>query len=203
MRCRRARRQITERRLQRLSPASERELTSHLAACEACPDDAADERLMARELATLREHPPLRIDVRARVLREIEDSQVVARREVPIRQLGWAALATAVVLAIVVLVAAKDFPPLIPQAVREARWVVGGIGSVASALSGPLEGLWVVTCSFGALGLDLLIAFGVILNKLAIVPQVMMVFCIAVMTSITTFVIARDLGLLPSPRKES
>ena len=202
MQCRRARRTITERRLQTLSPASERELQSHLAACAACAAEQVDERMVARELATLRREPPFRVDVTARVLRVITARRTIERRDVPVRQLGWAALATATALGVVVLVAWKGFPPLIPQAVREARWLLGGIESVASVVAVPLEALWAALHSVGELALDLLVAFSIIVNKLAIVPQAIMVFSLAVMTSITTFVIARDLGVLPSPRKE-
>jgi len=195
---------ITERRLREPSPAAQRELQAHLASCESCAADALVEGALARELALLREERLPSVDVRARVLREIAALGSVERREVPRRQLGLAVTATAAALGIVVWAAVSGFPPLLPRAVHEARWVVAGIAAFLSAFAGPLDAAAAVLRSLGGVTLDLLSALGVVLQTLAIVPQAVVALSVAAMTLITTYVVARDLRLLPTwaPRKE-
>jgi len=203
MRCRRARVAITERRLRQPSPGAQRELQAHLASCESCAADAFAEGLLAHELAVLREERLPRVDVRARVLREIAALESLERREVPRRQLGLAVAATAAALGVVAWAAASGLPALLPHAVHETRWLVEGIAAVASAFARPLDAAMAVLRSLGGITLDLLSAVGVVVHKFAIVPQAVVAFSVAVMTSITMYVVARDLGLLPAaPRKE-
>ena len=197
MRCRAARAAITDRRLGLLSEARETDLRAHLAACEACGAEALQEEVIARDLEVLRQAPPFEIDVRARVMREIEARGAVDRREISPRQVGWAALAAAGALAAVVLVAVVGFPPLLPEAIRETRWVVGGFGAVAGALAQPLLGLLEVLQSLGRVVLDLFVLASRYLNRLTVLNQVMMTLSLSTMMLVTTFVIARDLRLLP------
>jgi len=197
MRCRAARAAITDRRLGLLSGAREADLRAHLAACEACAAERLHEDVIARDLALLRRTPPIRIDVRARVMREIEARGVVDRREISPRQAGWAALAAAGALAAVVLVAVVGFPPLLPEAIRETRWVVGGVGAVAAALAQPVLGLLEIVQILGRVVLDLFVMVSRFLSRLAVVNQAMMALSLSTMLLVTTFVIARDLRLLP------
>jgi hypothetical protein len=197
MRCRGARAAITDRRLGLISEAREAELRAHLAECESCAAEELHEGVIASDLALLRQTPPMRIDVRARVLREIEARGPVDRREVSSRQVGWAALAAAGALAAVGIVAVVGFPPLLPEAIRETRWLVGGVGAVASAVAQPLLGLLVVVQSLGGVALDLLAKASHILSRLAVVNQVMMALSLSLMMLVSTYVIARDLRLLP------
>jgi len=197
MRCRGARTAITDRRLGLLSETREAELRAHLAECGSCATEYLHESVIAGDLALLRHTPPMRVDVRARVMREIEARGPVSRREVSSRQLGWAALAAAGALATVVIVAVVGFPPLLPEAIRETRWLFGGVGAVASALAQPLLGLLVVLQSLGGVALDLFATVSHILSRLAVVNQVMMALSLSLMMLVSTYVIARDLRLLP------
>lgn len=204
MRCRGARAAITDRRLGLLSEAREADLRAHLAGCETCAAEELHEEVIARDLELLRQAPPFRVDVRSRVMREIEARGAVDRREISPRQVGWAALAAAGALAAVVLVAVVGFPPLLPEAIRETRWVVGGVGTVATALAQPLLGLLEVVQIFGRVVLDLFVMASRFLSRLTVLNQVMMTLSLSTMMLVTTFVIARDLRLLPFavPRKE-
>jgi hypothetical protein len=197
MRCRGARAAITDRRLGRLSEARDSDLRAHLAECEDCAAEQLHENAIARDLALLRQTPPIRVDVRARVLREIEARGAVDRREISSRQVGWAAVAAAGALAAVVLVAVVGFPPLLPEAIRETRWVIGGVGTLASALAQPLHGLLEVVQVLGRVVLDLFVMGSRFLSRLAVVNQVMMALSLSTMMLVTTLVIARDLRLLP------
>jgi anti-sigma factor RsiW len=197
MRCRGARTAITDRRLGLLSVGREAELRTHLAECESCAAEELHEGVIARDLTLLRQTPPMRVDVRARVMREIEARGPVDRREVSPRQVGWAALAAAGALAAVVIVAVIGFPPLLPEAIRETRWLLGGVGAVASALAQPLFGLLVVLQSLAGVALDLFAKVSHILSRLAVVNQAMMALSLLLMMLVSTYVIARDLRLLP------
>jgi hypothetical protein len=197
MRCRGARTAITDRRLGLLRGAREAELRAHLARCERCASEELHESVIAGELALLRQTPAVRIDVRARVMREIEARGPVDRREVSPRQVGWAALAAGGALAVVVTVAVIGFPPLLPEAIRETRWVLGGVGAVASALAQPLFGLLVVLRSLSGVVFDLFAMVSHIMSRLAVVNQVMMAVSLSLMMVVSTYVIARDLRLLP------
>jgi hypothetical protein len=202
MRCRRARAAITERRLRTPSPAAARELQLHLTSCRSCAADALAEEVLARELAVSWEDLAPPIDVRARVLREIAVLESVERREVPRRQLGLAVVATAAALGVAAWLAVSGFPPLLPRAVHETRWLLEGITAVLSVFAGPLDAAVAVLRSLGGIALDLLSALGVVLDAFAVVPQALVVFSVAAMASFTAYVVARDLRLLPAPRKE-
>jgi len=197
MRCRGARTAITDRRLGLLSKAREAELRTHLAGCARCAAEELHEDVIARDLAVLRHAPPIRVDVRARVMREIEARGPLDRREVSPRQVGWAALAAALALAAVVTIAAIGFPPVLPEAIRETRWLLGGAGAVASALAQPLLGVLVVLESLAGVALDLFAKVSHVLSRLAVVNQAMMALSLLLMMLVSTYVIARDLRLLP------
>jgi hypothetical protein len=77
-----------------------------------------------------------------------------------------------------------------------------GITAVLSVFAGPLDAAVAVLRSLGGIALDLLSALGVVLDAFAVVPQALVVFSVAAMASFTAYVVARDLRLLPAPRKE-
>jgi hypothetical protein len=88
--CRRARRAIDERSLGRLAPARTAELETHLRQCPACSSAERADRLIVDELASLRGQIPYSVDVRRRVMIEIDRLGPTDRNEVPAAQLGWA-----------------------------------------------------------------------------------------------------------------
>ena len=85
----------------------------------------------------------------------------------------------------------------LPEAIRETRWLLGGVGAVASALAQPLLGLLVVLQSLAGVALDLFAKVSHILSRLAVVNQAMMALSLLLMMLVSTYVIARDLRLLP------
>jgi predicted anti-sigma-YlaC factor YlaD len=103
MNCRNARAAINERGLGRLSSGTVAELDAHLGQCPACSGVEQADRWIVDELASLRGQIPYRVDVRRRVMVEIDRLEPTDRQEVSAWQLGWA---TAVVgVGVIVLLA--------------------------------------------------------------------------------------------------
>jgi predicted anti-sigma-YlaC factor YlaD len=90
MNCRRARAAINERGLGRLSSGTVAELDEHLGQCPACSGVEQADRWIVDELASLRGQIPYRVDVRRRVMVEIDRLEPTDRQEVSTWQLGWA-----------------------------------------------------------------------------------------------------------------
>jgi len=90
MNCRNARASINERDLGRLSSGKAVELETHLGQCPACSAVEQDDRWIVDQLASLRGQIPYRVDVRRRVMIEIERLEPTDRHEVSAWQLGWA-----------------------------------------------------------------------------------------------------------------
>lgn len=202
MRCRRARIAMVDRRAGRLTPDLRDDLDRHLARCTACAAQLHQEEAVARDLGLLRRFAPVRVDVTARVMREIADSEI-ERREVPGRQIVWAAAAALAALAAITLVAVRDLPAAVHEAAAGTRVLATGIGSVGPALGRPLAALGVVSGALARIALDLLETASRLAGMLAPVNDAVMAFSLIVMLAVTTLVIARDLcGLPVTPAKK-
>ena len=103
MNCRSARGTINERDLGRLSPDRALALATHLRRCPACSSSEQADRWIVDELASLRGQIPFTVDVRRRVMIEIDRLGPTTRHEVSTWQL---ASATAIVgLGVITLLA--------------------------------------------------------------------------------------------------
>lgn len=204
MGCRRARRAISERRLGLLTAVEESWLRRHVAGCDPCAAELRLEQELARDLALLRVAAPGPVDVTVRVMRDVGRMPVVERLEVPGRQFGWAVLAAAAAFVAIVAVAAFGLPVALPGAMQEIKIILGSAGAVVSAFARPAPALVSALQTLGGVVLQLFRTASPLLEKLQPVSQGMVTLLLAAMISITTFVLARDLRLLPVPlsRKE-
>ena len=90
MNCRSAKAAINERTLGRLASGRAVALEAHLRHCAACASIERADRWVVDELASLRGQIPYTVDVRRRVMIEIERFEPLDRQEVSPWQLGWA-----------------------------------------------------------------------------------------------------------------
>jgi len=90
MNCRSAGVAINEREVGRLSSDRALELATHLGRCPACASAEQADRWIVDELASLRGQIPYSLDVRRRVMIEIDRLGPTSRHEVSAWQLGWA-----------------------------------------------------------------------------------------------------------------
>jgi hypothetical protein len=82
---------MNERSLGRLSSAETVRLAAHLAQCPTCRAAEQSDRRIENELRALRGQIPYEVDVRRRVMLEIDRFGSIDRQEVSTWQLGWAA----------------------------------------------------------------------------------------------------------------
>lgn len=196
MRCREVRTLLPERRLGLLSGDLCAEVDAHAAACDACSRERSFERELALGLASLREAPPLPIDVAARVMSALSREPVPHGARTRRRLLVAAAFA-AVPLILFVGLAFPQAPSLAELVILAKHAVVAlgsGIARVFTLLA-PLGKLLAVFARMVA-------GLGVVLQALAPAAQVATAICLASMTLVTVTVLGRDWMRPSLARKE-
>jgi hypothetical protein len=136
MQCRRAQSAIVERRLGLLEPVEAWALEAHVGSCRACAAEAAFEDRLAADLALLGEEYPLRIDVHARVMRDVRSAGTPSREEVTDRQLAWGSVAAVAAFGALALFGWWASPALM-TGFRGLRALLGGAATLVRELSGP------------------------------------------------------------------
>lgn len=100
MNCHRAQMARVERDLGTLTLGFERALDAHLERCDSCRREAQQERLIVEDLSALREVELPQLDLRAAMMARIERERPQRQEWVSQRQLGWAAVVTCSIAAL-------------------------------------------------------------------------------------------------------
>jgi hypothetical protein len=190
--CRRAIRALDERSLGRLAPAKAAKLETHLRQCPACSTAARVDRLIADELASLRGQIPYSIDVRRRVMLEIDRLGPAAREEVPASQLGWAT-AVAGLGGIVLLVLLWGSWPEWRVGMENVFALVRGLADVSATLFSVLLSLLSLPFKMIAGLRDLWHQVPVVASRLKPFAIVGIALCYLIMASTIVGVVGRDL----------
>jgi predicted anti-sigma-YlaC factor YlaD len=190
--CRRARRALDERSLGRLAPATAAALEDHLRQCPACSSAERADRFIIDELASLRGQVPYSVDVRRRVMIEIDRLGPTAREEVPASQLGWA---TAVVGlgAIVLLVSLWGSWPEWRVGMENVFALMRGLADVSATLAALLLSLLSLPFKMIAGLRDLWIEVPSVASRVKPFAIVGVALCYLIMASTIVGVVGRDL----------
>ena len=191
MNCRKAARALDERSLGQLSPGKAAELDTHLRRCPACCSAERADRWIAQELATLRGQIPYSVDVRRRVMIEIDRTGPPVRNEVSAWQLGWA---TAVVGlgAIALLALLWGSWPEWRTGVENVFALVQGLAEVSATLAGLLVSLLSIPFKMIAGLRDLWIEVPFVATRLKPFAIVGVAACYLIMAVTIVGVVGRD-----------
>jgi len=183
-------------------PAAAR-LEDHLATCAACAAEAETDGILARDLAALSRTAPVRVDVTARVLGDVEGLWALDRRAVPTRQLVWAWV-WAYAFALTVAILGLGILVFVPKELPDLGYYSEGLPAAASALAQPFLLLFATARGLGRAALEMLELLSQLLVTVRPVVQVAMMLALAVMAAITAVVIGNDLRRYPAAlaRKE-
>jgi len=203
MRCRTARRALQDRDLGLLTGAAARRLEDHLTTCAACPADAATDGILSRDLAALSRSAPVRVDVTARVLGEVEGQWRLDRQAVPAKQFVWAWV-WAYALALTVAIMGLGILVFVPKELPDLGYYSEGLPAAASALAQPFLLLFAVFRGLGRAGLELLELLSQLLVMVRPVVNFSLMLAVAIMAAITAVVVGNDLRRYPAAlaRKE-
>jgi hypothetical protein len=190
--CRRAIRALDERSLGRLTPAKAAELETHLRQCPACATAARVDRLIADDLASLRGQIPYSIDVRRRVMIEIDRLGPAAREEVPASQLGWAT-AVAGVGGIVLLVLLWGSWPEWRVGMEGVFALVRGLADVSATLASVLLSLFSLPFKMIAGLRDFWLQVPAVASRLKPFAIIGVAVCYLIMAGTIVGVVGRDL----------
>jgi hypothetical protein len=203
MHCRTARKAMLDRDLGLLTEAAASRLEDHLATCAACAAEAGTDAILVRDLAALSRSAPVRVDVTARILGDIDGLGALDRRAVPATQFVWAWV-WAYALALTVAIMGVGILVFVPKELPDLGHLSEGLPAAASALAQPFVLLFVGLKGLGRAALELLELFSQLLVTVRPVVQVAMALALAVMAAITALVIGNDLRRYPAAlaRKE-
>lgn len=192
MDCRSARKAIVERGPGPLAPGAEEALRRHLESCESCRAEEAVERRLKLDLESLRGSYPHALDVRPRVMREIESLGAVEREDVPVRQIGWAAAAALACCAALL----GSLPWLLPElspVLGQIKIMASTFGRVLAELVSPLISLITVPFKLVALTCRLATVFVSQLSRLEPAAITAAALCYMAMAATITLIVGRDL----------
>jgi len=195
MTCSRCRRALLDRDLGLLSAAGASVLREHLARCPRCAAEARSMDEMSLALSRTRGIVPPAVDVAARVMRRVSAVPAPSRDAVPLRQLGWIAVATATIGALLVA-GAIDAAPELLGALARGDSTLALAGRTLRLMLGPVLGLFAVVGHLLLGLLDLLRSVGVLLAPLAAGS---IAACAVAVLAAGTVVVARDLILGGAP----
>jgi predicted anti-sigma-YlaC factor YlaD len=192
MNCRRVKRALGERSLARLSPGQAADLETHLRHCPDCSSAEQADRWIIDELTSLRGQIPYAVDVRRRVMIEIERLAPQDRQEVPAWQLGWA---TAVVGigAIVLLALLWGSWPEWRTGVENGFALMRGLAEVSVTLAGLLFSLLSLPFKMVAGLWDLLLEVPPMASRLKPFAVAGVALCYLIMIGTIVGVVGRDL----------
>ena len=195
MRCARARSAIVQRQLSLLSPREQVDLERHLRDCAACSAEAELEGRLAGDLLSLREEYPLELDVSRRVMAEIARTGEPERREVPDRQLVWSAIAATVATA-ALLATAKQFLPIVPEALQAMQVLASSALTVVTEVARPVLALLAIPFKLLGILLESVGGLSPLVDAGRPAMTSMTIVSCVLMTLTTFYVVGRDLRQL-------
>lgn len=192
MRCLEARQAIVERSLGSLPPARGEALRLHVENCPGCAEEAAVEKRLRLELASLRGEFPDAIDVRRRVMSAISGIGRVEREAVPARQIGWAA-AAAIACGLGLLGSLPWLWPQLAPLMTDLTAMASTFGRIAADLAAPLWTLLALPFKLAGALLKSLAGFSSILSRLEPAAIAAIAICYTAMAATITLIVGRDL----------
>lgn len=192
MNCRRARRALDERSLGRLAPGRAAELDMHLGQCDDCSSTARADRWIIDELTSLRGQIPYEVDVRRRVMLEIDKLAPRDRLEVPAWQLGWSTVAVGLGVAVLFGMLWMSWPEWRTGA-ENGFALVRGLADVSATLATVLISLLSLPFKMLAGLSDLLTGVPTVASRVKPFAVIGIALCYLIMTGTIVGVVGRDL----------